>query len=125
MTTLTLTTVAIAPVSDLTDILLIDPNAESETTTAPVQVRRYAGGRDRIVTTPGQTQTIAVSFPQVSRTQYAALLDLVGTLVLYRDQRGRAVYGVVADVTGTEWDAANVLSDVSFTLTSVTHSEVV
>ena len=125
MTILTLTSVAIAPASDLTDVLLIDQYAQTADISSPVSVRRYAGGRDRVVSTPGQTSMVSVSFRYLSRANYQSLSDLVGTLVLLRDQRQRRIWGVVGDLSATEWQVSDLLEDVSFTLTSVTVSEVV
>jgi hypothetical protein len=45
--------------------------------------------------------------------------------VLFRDQRGRAVFGVVAGLTGSEFSVSDLVEDVSFTLSNITFSEVV
>jgi len=126
MTTLDLTSVgcAIAPISDLTDVLLIPQVAESHDTSAPVGVRRYAGGRDRVVSSPGGTVSVQVSFSYMTRANYLALVDLVGVPVLFRDQRGRVSWGVVGSLSAAEWSVADKLEQVSFTLTSITHTEV-
>lgn len=125
MTTMTLTAVSVAPVADTSDVLLIDQYAQTADVSAPVSVRRYAGGRDRVVSTPGQTSQVSVSFRYLSRTNYQALTDLVGSSVVFRDQRQRVVWGVLGDLSATEWPVRDLLEDVSFTLTSITVSEIV
>ena len=129
MTTLDLTATgcAIAPASDLSDVLLLPPSTESATVTAPVSIRRYAGGRDRVVSSPGRTDTITVTFKGMSRSNYHALVELVGasTLVLFRDQRTRRIWGVAAGVSGSELRGPDLLESVTFTITSATVSEIV
>ncbi len=124
MTTLTLTTtMAIAPVSNLSDVLMLDLDAESVDVSSPVSVRRYAGGRDRVVSSPGQSSQLSVTGSYITRAEYLSLLELVGQTVLFRDIRGRAVYGVIGSVSGSE--AVTDYVTVSFTLTEITFSEVV
>ena len=123
MTTLTLDTLAIAPVSDLSDVLLLGQDSETVDVSSPVEVRRYAGGRDRAVSTPGQMSQMAIGASYITRAEYRSLLDLVGVLVLVRDQRGRAIYGVIDSVSGSE--AVTDYVTASFALTSATVSEIV
>lgn len=126
MTTLDLTTLCIAPVSDLSDIIELDISSESDAVESPAQVRRYAGGRDRVVTSPGETRTITVTARNVDRDTYLDLLDRVGVLQLFREPRGRRTYGIVRQVNGDEWIfPAEPVGDVSFSYTSVTVSEIV
>lgn len=125
MTELALTDTIIAPVSDLTDTLTIGQYAEAEAVTDTTTVRTYAGGVRRIVSTPGRQQSYAVSYRYMSRANYDALLDLVSVPVLFRDQRARAVYGVIAGVTGSEFAVSDLVEDVSFVVQNITYSEVV
>ena len=125
MTELALTDTIIAPVSDLTDTLTIGQYAEAEAVTDTTTVRTYAGGVRRIVSTPGRQQSYALSYRYMSRANYDALLDLVSVPVLFRDQRARAVYGVIAGVTGSEFAVSGLVEDVSFTVQNITFSEVV
>jgi hypothetical protein len=125
MTTLTLTSVAIAPASDLSDVVFVGQYAQTADLSTAATVRRYAGGRDRVVTTPGATSSSSVSFRYMDRPTYGALLDLVGTLVLLRDQRQRRIWGVIGNLSATEFIALDLLEDVSFTITSATVSEIV
>ena len=125
MTTLNLRHVSIAPAADLSDILFIAQYAHTADVSASVGIRRYAGGRDRVISTPGQSTQLSVGFRYLSRADYQALVDLVGVLVLFRDQRERAVWGVIGNLSATEWIVDDLLEDVTFTLTSVTVSEAV
>ena len=125
MTELALTDTIIAPVSDLTDTLTIGQYAEAEAVTDTTTVRTYAGGVRRIVSTPGRQQSYAVSYRYMSRANYDALLDLVSVPVLFRDQRARAVYGVIAGVTGSEFAVSDLVEDVSFVVQNITFSEIV
>ena len=125
MTELALTDTIIAPVSDLTDTRTIGQYAEAEAVTDTTTVRTYAGGVRRIVSTPGRQQSYAVSYRYMSRANYDALLDLVSVPVLFRDQRARAVYGVIAGVTGSEFAVSDLVEDVSFVVQNITYSEVV
>lgn len=124
MTTLTLdTTLAIAPVSDLSDVLLLGSDSETVDVSSTVGVRRYAGGRDRVVSSPGQSSQVSIMASYITRADYLALLNLVGVLVLVRDVRGRRIWGVIGSVSGSE--AVTDFVTASFTLTSATVSEIV
>lgn len=126
MTTLTLTELHIAPVSDLSDILTLNVRTESETFTTATGVRRYAGGRDRLIGRPGDSMTTTFTVLNVDRDDWLTLRDRVGTLCLFREPRGRAIYGVVHSISGDEWRARETtLGSVSFTVQQVTYSEVV
>ena len=124
MPIMTLTsTIAIAPISNLSDVLMLDLDAESVDVRSPASVRSYAGGSDRVVSSPGQSSQISVTGSYITRAEYLQLLELVGVPVLFRDVRGRAVYGVIGSVSGSE--AVTDYVTVSFTLTEITYSEVV
>ena len=126
MTTLTLTELWMAPVGDLSDTITINVRTESETVNTGTQVRRYAGGRDRIVATPGVSTPTTFTAMNVDRDTWAQLVDRVGTLQLFREPRGRAIYGTVRAVSGDEWRAReSTLGDVQFTVERATYSEVV
>lgn len=127
MATLDLESTFLAPVSDLSDLLELPQYQQSETSGARNEIRTYAGGRRRVVARPGDTLTVSVAYRFITRAKYGSLLDLLGLLVLFRDQRGRAVYGILSDVSGTESDSSQptLIADVSFTITEVDYSEIV
>lgn len=125
MTTLTLESLAIAPLSDLSDVSFFRQNAESSTDSAPVSVRAYANGVRRVVSSPGADVSVTFAFPFMTRDEFAALRALVGVPVLVRDQRQRRVFGVIASVNGSEFGPYDYVEAASFTVTSITFSEVV
>jgi hypothetical protein len=125
MTTLALEDTFIAPVGALDTGVVLGQYQQSVTTGARTEVRTYAGGRRRIIKRPGETEVVSVAYRYIDRDDYYDILDLVGMLVLFRDQRQRAVYGILSDVAGTEFSARDLVEDVSFTVTEVSYSEVV
>jgi len=125
VTTLDLTHVFIAPASDLSATLIVAQATQTVDEATPATVRRYAGGRDRVMTTPGRTVSTSVSFVFMDRLTYQLLLDLAGQVVLFRDQRQRRIWGVLANVSATEFNVRDLLESVSFTLTSVSVREAV
>ena len=125
MSVLTLTTTIIAPIADLSDTLLINQYGETENVSDLTTVRVYAGGIRRVVTVPGRAQEYSVSYRFMSRTNYDGLLDLVSVPVLFRDQRARAVYGVIGSLTGQESAQTDLMQNVSFTVQNITYSEIV
>jgi hypothetical protein len=124
MSVLTLTTTIIAPIADLSDTLLINQYGETENVSDLTTVRVYAGGIRRVVTVPGRTQTYLMSYRRMSRANYDGLLDLVSVPVLFRDQRARAVYGVIGSLTGQESAQTDLMQNVSFTVQNITYSEI-
>jgi hypothetical protein len=125
MTVLSLDATIFAPISDLSATLTINQYAETESVTDQTVVRVYAGGVRRIVSTPGRAQAYSVSYRYVSRADYDALLDLVSVPILFRDQRARAIYGVITALSGTEFAVSDLVEDVSFTVQNITFSEIV
>jgi hypothetical protein len=125
MTVLTLTDTIIAPIADLSAGVTINQYGETEAVSDLTTVRTYAGGVRRVVTVPGRAQEYSVSYRFMSRTNYDGLLDLVSVPVLFRDQRGRAVYGVIGSLVGTEFAVSDLIEDVSFTVQNITYSEIV
>jgi hypothetical protein len=124
MTVLTLEDTVITPIAGGT-ALTINQYVESEAVNDSTSVRTYAGGVKRAVTTPGREQLLPVSYRFMSRADYASLVDLVSVPVLFRDQRGRAVFGVIAGLLAGEFSVSDLVEDVSFTLLNITYSEVV
>ena len=112
--------------SDLTQSLTMVLTGESDMTSRPVEVRRYAGGRVRSVTRPGVTKLLNLSFELADRADMYQLEDWIGTTVLYRDPRGRRLWGVFAavdegELPGVGEDTVNV----NLTFSQVTVHEAV
>lgn len=127
MTTLTLRNLWMAPIGDLSDTLQLEIVRDvSETVMSAAVVRRYAGGRDRIISRPGETRQVSINARAVDRDTYRELLARIGVPQLFRDSRGRRTYAVILQASATEWRVnANELGDVAITYTSITHPEVV
>lgn len=112
--------------TDLTQSVTMILTGESDMTSRPVDTRRYAGGRVRAITRPGVKKQLNLGFELASRTHMHTLEDWIGQTVLYRDPRGRRLWGVYAavdeaEIPGAEQDVVNV----NLTLLETTHSEAI
>lgn len=89
------------------------------------EVRHYANGVLRAITTPGQVRRLRIDMPYMARPDLAVLQSWAGLPVMVRDPVGRKVFGVVFTVGVTDQpigDAATVLG-VSFDLFQLSLSE--
>ena len=85
-----------------------------------VDVRTYAGGRNRAVTRVSRRQQLAVRAVNISAATLEQLDDWTGHLLMFRDKPGRLVFGVYAALDVTDWkDGAY---DAAFSFVEVTHS---
>lgn len=125
MATVTLTALWLHDATDLSSTITIAQGTASETYAPSVARRGYAGGRTKIVTTPIVLQDLAVTSPQCTRTEWEALQDRAGTLQLMRNPHGRSWWGVVTGLTGSEFSVRDLVLNVSFTFSRVTHTEIV
>jgi len=125
MTELAMADTVLAPISDLSDTLVIGQYAETENVADATSVRTYAGGVRRVISTPGTDKAYNLSYRQMSRESFDSLLDLVSVPILFRDQRSRLVYGVISSVYGAEAESSDRIKDVSFTVQNITYSEIV
>ena len=126
MTELTLIKTSIAPVSDLTAVTLLPQTTETFVEAAPSTVRRYAGGRRRIISAPGVVEILSVDFNRIDRADYNALVALKGSLILFRDQHGRQLFGTFAAITGEEMRGRpDSVENVAVTIEEISYSEVV
>jgi hypothetical protein len=110
--------------SDLSQSITMVLTGESDMTSRPVDVRRYAGGRVRSVTRPGTTKQLSLSFELADRADMLQLEDWIGTTVLYRDPRGRRLWGVFGavdegELPGVGEDTVNV----NLTFSQITFDE--
>lgn len=126
MTTVTLEDAWFNLASDLSQSISMILTGESDMTARPVETRRYANGRVRAVTRPGVKKQINLNFELADRDDMHQLEDWVGETVLYRDPRGRRLWGVFAavdeaEIPGADTDTVNV----NLTLQEVTYDETV
>jgi len=63
-----------------------------------VQVRPYAGGRRRIISTPARVRSSALTFQRVSAADVETLRGWCGRLLLLRDFQGWRRFGTIAGI---------------------------
>lgn len=66
------------------------------------EIRFYAGGRRRIITTPADTVTYPLALEWVSDTDTAQLVAWRGRVLLLRDTLGRRVFGTYFQVNQSD-----------------------
>ena len=93
-------------------------------TNQPGEVRTYAGGRLRLVTTAGVARTATLTLPECSRDQINWLQSVVGLTVLVRDDRGRKIWGTFLSPKVSE-NQYNTTGDVTLTIIEITYVEAV
>jgi hypothetical protein len=90
------------------------------------EVRTYAAGRRRLITTPARVRAVTGLELVVTVAQYAVLNSWVGQIVLYRDGHGVKQYGALL---ATPWkplqDNGTARRVVTLELPEVTFSEAV
>lgn len=113
--------------SDLTQSITMVLTGESDMTSRPVDVRRYANGRTRAFTRSGVKKQLNLAFELADRADMLQLEDWIGQTVLYRDPRGRRLWGVYGAVDEAEIPgvADDGTVNVNLTLTEVTFDEAV
>jgi hypothetical protein len=121
--TILLSQATIAPLSDLSGVLILPPATESETESSGVSVRQYAGGRRRVISTPATSRMVNVAWTYMTRANFAALEALVGVPILFRDSRSRRVFGVFRSIASDELRGENRLANVSVTIEEITFDE--
>ena len=126
MASISFSGVFLAPVDELSDTTYIDSALSVDGNRSQMgEFRRYAGGRVRYITRPGAVDSVSVSCKYVAKSIRDDLEALIGDLVLYRDGRGRKIYGGILSVSATEVAGAAGLVNLAFEVTQVTHSEAV
>lgn len=126
MASVTLTQVWLHDAADYTSYIQLDSEYIAETPLAEAPIRKYAGGRFRMVTIAGVQQSIQLTFGLPSRTAVNQLRSWAGRLLLLRDPIGRAVFGrfldprfrerAMVDETTTAWEADIVFDQVTHTV---------
>lgn len=127
MTGVLLTQLWVHDASDLSNNIAVRFLDEGETWPIAAEVRRYAGGRFRAVSTPGVSRSIPMALKRSPRVDLHGLQDLIGTtarLVMIRLPRGRKLWGIIADLSSIERHSFDVV-DITFTVQEVTVDEAV
>jgi hypothetical protein len=91
----------------------------------PGEVRRYAGGRLRIVRRAGiLVRSISCTLPACSRAQIAWLESNVGQILCFRDDRGRKIWATYLSMPVDE-NQFNNEGNITLSLSEVTFTDVV
>lgn len=125
MATVTLSDLWIHQVSDLSAFVQVYMGSLSEESGSDGEVRHYANGVTRAVTTATRTRTVSVELPFLARVDFELLQDWAGQPVMIRDPLGRKVFGVFFSVEASErpiGDVTMVLS-AGFELSQLSLSE--
>lgn len=125
MASVTLKAVWFHSPTDLSDVLVLRHVQWSETYKPDAELREYAGGVLRTVSTPTILESLAVTIPHVSRADWHALRARTGIRQMMRDSRDRVWWGIISGLTGDEFRSQDVVATVSFVFLRDTHTEVV
>lgn len=98
MAIVTLADVWVHQVSDLSSFVQVYAGSISERSGISGEVRRYANGVTRAITTLGTTRTVKVDLPFVSRADIDLMETWVATPVMVRDPLGRKTFGMFFSV---------------------------
>jgi hypothetical protein len=87
-------------------------------------VHFYAGGRRRVITTPGDTVTYPLTLQWVSDPDTLQLMAWRGRVLLMRDTLGRRVFGTYLQVDQSDVSrGAEFWHDVTITFTELDYDE--
>lgn len=89
--------------ADPTQSVSAQSTAPSDTDTIPGQVRGYANGRQRIVTSKGASRQIGRTLNQISDADLGTLRSWRGQVVCFRDARGRRLFGTYFAVSTVDY----------------------
>lgn len=85
------------------------------------EVRKYASGRMRTIVRAGQARTVDLTVFDLSDADYQLLRSWLGKVVMWRDIRGRLIFGSFFSVKPEDYPDGDGWI-VSFTLHEVTRS---
>ena len=93
----------------------------SATPERKVERRPRAGGRVQMVSTPLRHRTVTFDAIQVPRSDIGWLDDRLGDMLMFRDPRGRVLFGFLADLPTDEhlWTKK---ADLGLTFRAITYS---
>lgn len=88
------------------------------------EVRRYAGGRLRFIRRPGDKDNLTVSLTMVPQATVTAIKNWSGKLLMFRDPKGRKLFGQYSTVNMSEEPGPRELvRNVTFSFEEITESE--
>jgi hypothetical protein len=94
-----------------------------EQNTLDGSVRKYAGGRSRVITSAADTRTSTMTFRAVSAADLETLRSWRGRVLLLRDPQGWRRWGTFLGVDVTRMYQVPPIYDVSLTFTDLTYVE--
>lgn len=110
--------------ANLADNVAIRVQQIDEEKSVDGDVRKYAGGRLRSVSSAGTRRTVEVELRLIERADVDTVKGWVGRKLMLRDPRGRKIFGVFHEVEVEEWPARD-RATVTFTFEELSHSEAV
>lgn len=112
-------------VSDFSSFVRVYMGSLSEESGMSGEVRRYANGVTRAVTTLGTTKRVSVELPYVLREDFETLESWVSTPVMVRDPLGRKVFGMFFSLNADEKPIGDITTvfRASFELSELSLSE--
>ena len=127
MASVTLDELWIHEVSDLSSFVNCYMGSLTEQSGMTGEVRRYANGVTRAITTLGTHRQVKVELPFLARTDLDLLESWAGTPVMIRDPLGRKVFGTYFTIEVEERPIGDVTTVLraSFDLSALSLSEAV
>lgn len=124
MASVTLTDVWLHDAGDLSSYVKLSAESIEEVAGAQAPIRRYAGGRFRMVTYPGVQKSYSITFGLLTRSEANSVRSWSGRLLLMRDPLGRATFGRYQDprISEIPITSTDTVYAVSVTFDEVTHS---
>lgn len=121
MASVTLDRMWVHDATDLDTYLTFYTSDRSEDRTLAGTVRTYANGRQRIITSTGSSRTLPVTFPLVTSSELTQLEAWRGTMLMFRDHRGRLFFGTFFGLSITDHNDRSGYS-VTLTITEASSS---
>jgi len=88
------------------------------------EVRFYAGGRRRVITSASRSNTFPLTLQLLSDADFRLLESWAGRVLLLRDGAGRRVWGAFFGLDVEDfWDVDGTLHNASLTFSELTYLE--
>lgn len=122
MALVTLTRLWVHDANDLADNITVDLAAPIDDTPSVLGEVRSYGGRRRIVLTEEESRTVIYRTSELPRADLEWLLDRLGQLLLWRDERHRLLWGATFAVPYQELGHRSDTVSASWTVVETTHT---
>ncbi len=122
MATIILNTGLLSPAANYPEQIRLDRVADMSGSEAlDGEFRQYAEGRIRLITSGADIRVAQIQMEQVTRETREILKSWRGQTLLYRDSRGRLMFGSFLDLQVKERKGCQRLCDVNVTLTEISY----